>query len=299
MAFAQPIALRRRQAGYALLFVVFMVATIIIAAAAAAPSVLTEGRREKEAEMVWRGEQYERAIGMYYQKFGKYPTKVEDLTHQTNGVRFLRQAYTDPMNKDDGSWRFIYVGPNGQLIGSLHQTNLLQNALTSTGLGALAGGAGLQPLTMPGASMDANQPPGAATGANQQPGAGQSLGMGQPGQQTNNAASANPLESQPQPLEGAVIGGNIIGVGSKIKKPSLRVYLGGDTYQQWEFIWNPTAQGAIPGQAPVSPTGIPSSAPSGFNPSGMNGQSFQMNQQPQQNQQPPTINVPPPVSPAQ
>ena len=30
--------------------------------------------------MVWRGEQYERAIGLYYRKFGKYPTKVEDLT---------------------------------------------------------------------------------------------------------------------------------------------------------------------------------------------------------------------------
>ena len=57
-----------------------MVATIIIAAAAVSPNLLTEGRREKEAEMVWRGEQYERAIGLYYKKFGKYPTKVEDLT---------------------------------------------------------------------------------------------------------------------------------------------------------------------------------------------------------------------------
>jgi hypothetical protein len=282
---AQPKNRRRNQAGYALLFVVFMVATIIIAATAVTPSVLTEGRREKEADMVWRGEQYERAIGLYYKKFGKYPTKVEDLTHQTNGVRFLRQAYTDPMNKDDGSWRFIYVGPNGQLIGSLHQTSLLQNALSATGLGALTGGAGLQPLSAPGAS----------TGANQAPGTNQANGIGQPGQQTNNANSANPLESQPQPLDGTVMGGNIIGVGSKIKKSSLRVYLGGDTYQQWEFIWNPAAaQNAIPGQAPVSPNGIPSSAPNGFNPSGMNnGQPFQMNQQPQQNQQPPTINVPP------
>jgi len=44
---------------------------------------------------VWRGEQYERAIGMYYKKFGRYPTKVDDLTKQTNGLRFLRKAYTD------------------------------------------------------------------------------------------------------------------------------------------------------------------------------------------------------------
>ena len=71
--------------------------------------------------MVWRGEQYQRAIGMYFTKFGRYPTKIDDLAKQTNGIRFLRQAYTDPMNKEDGSWRFIYVGPNGQLIGSLRQ----------------------------------------------------------------------------------------------------------------------------------------------------------------------------------
>jgi hypothetical protein len=292
MTFASSAPTRRsKDAGYALLLAVFMVATIIIAAAAAAPSILTEGRREKEAEMVWRGEQYERAIGMYYGKFRKYPTKVEDLTKQTNGVRFLRQAYTDPMNKEDGSWRFIYVGPNGQLIGSLHQTNLLQSALSTTGLsGALTGGGGLQPLA----------PPGAAAGANQTLGLNQTPGAGQAGQQTNNAMSANPLESQPQPLEGAVMGGNIIGVGSKIKKSSLRVYLGGDTYQQWEFIWNPMVQLAIPGQAPVNPNVNPNSAPNGFNPNGMNGQPLQQNNQlPQQNQQTPTINMPPPLSPTQ
>ena len=131
--------------------VVFMVAAMIIAAAAAAPNLLTQGRREKETEMVWRGQQYVRAIGMYYLKFRKYPTKVEDLTKQTNGVRFLRQAYTDPMNKDDGSWRFIYVTvPNGQLIGSLRQTSLLQSALITPGAGALSSlGGGLQPSPHP------------------------------------------------------------------------------------------------------------------------------------------------------
>src|SRR5579863_7173735 len=132
--------------------------------------------------MVWRGEQYERAIGLYYKKFGKYPTKVEDLTRQTNGVRFLRQAYTDPMNKDDGSWRFIYVGPNGQLIGSLHQTNLLQTAVSAPGLGgALTSGGGMQqPLSPPGAATGTDQTPGAATGMSP------ATGLGQPGQQPNN-----------------------------------------------------------------------------------------------------------------
>jgi hypothetical protein len=248
-----------RQSGFTMLMVMFMVASMLIVAAAVTPSVLTEGRREKEAEMVWRGQQYTRAIGLYYKKFGKYPTKIEDLTHQTNGVRFLRQAYTDPMNKEDGSWRFIYVGPNGQLIGSLKQTSLLQTALTqpSNGLASALGGA-LQPLGgLPGA------------GGLQQPGATNGIGSGP--QATNPGTAANSLEAQPQPLEGAVLGGNIIGVGSKIKKPSFKVYEGGDTYEQWEFIWNPTGQFALPGQAPVNPNTNPTGTPNPNTPNPQNG----------------------------
>jgi len=239
-------ARRRKQAGYSLLMVVFLVATMLILAATAVPNLLVQGRREREEEMVWRGEQYQRAIGMYFTKFGRYPTKIDDLVKQTNGIRFLRQAYTDPMNKEDGSWRFIYVGPNGQLIGSLRSTSLLQSVLSTP--------------TMPGATpvgSDAQtpSPPGAnTTGA---PGA-----PGQTGQQASGGLAPNPLASQPQPLQGSVIGGNIIGVGSKVKEPSLRIYQGGDTYEQWEFIWNPMQQVAIPGQqppanpnAPAAPTG--------------------------------------------
>jgi type II secretory pathway pseudopilin PulG len=275
MKSAIPEMRRRKQAGYTMLMVVFMAATMLILAAAAAPNLLTQGRREKEDEMVWRGQQYARAIGLYYKKFGKYPTKVDDLVRETNGVRFLRHAYTDPMNKEDGSWRFIYSGPNGQLIGSLHQTSLLQNALSTPGLnGVLSMGGGLQPLSPPGTTMGANQPPG----------------TGQAGQQTNPATTANPLESQPQPFQGAVLGGNIAGVGSKIKKHSIRVYLGGDTYEQWEFIWNPTVQIAVPGQTPLNPNASPTNAPNGTNPNNQDGQ---------QPQQPPQTPGPPPPPPAQ
>jgi len=274
MPAAFPRIRRRKEAGYTLLLVVFLVASMILVAGAAAPNILTTGRREKETEMVWRGEQYERAIGMYYRKFGKYPTKVEDLTRQTNGVRFLRKAYTDPMNTDDGSWRFIYVGPNGQLIGSLGQTSLLQSALASPGLGnALTMGGGLQPLAPPAA-------PGAANGAAQTP------ALTQPGQQPSTAPAPNPLESQPQMLSGDVLGGNIIGVGSKINRASIRTYLGGDKYQKWEFIWNPSGQIAAPTQAPLNPNANPTGAPTAPNGTSPDAQ------QPQQNLQLPSITTP-------
>jgi hypothetical protein len=148
--------------------------------------------------------------------------------------------------------------------------------LSTPGLGgALTSGGGLQPLVAPGGAMGMNQTPGA----------------GQAGQPTNPAANANPLESQPQPLDGVVMGGNIIGVGSKIEKPSLRVYLGGDTYQQWEFIWNPTGQTALPAQAPVNPNANPTSTPA---PNGAQNPGSPDGQQPQQNPQMPVVNVTPP-----
>jgi type II secretory pathway pseudopilin PulG len=287
---------RRKRAGFTLLMVVFMVAAMLIIVAAAAPNLLTEGRRQKEEEMVWRGQQYARAIGLYYRKFGKYPTRVEDMTRQTNGVRFLREPYTDPMNKDDGSWRFIYVGPNGQLIGSVRQTTLLQNTLSIPGLGGISSFGGMQPLAPPAATTAGTNPQAGAPGA------------GAPGQPaTNPAAAANPLESQPQPLMGDVLGGNIIGVGSKIKKPSLRVYMGGDTYEKWEFIWNPVGQ-AIPGQAGANPNATPGASPTGaapgLNPFGANpigglpggaNPNPLAGQQPSPNQQTPIINMPPPT----
>jgi hypothetical protein len=221
-----------QQSGYALLTVIFMVATMILLASTAALRIDTQGRRERETELAWRGEQYKRSIGLYFRKFGKYPTKVDDLVKQTNGVRFLRQAYTEPMNKDDGSWRFIYVGPGGQLIGSLRRTSLLQALITTP--------------TLPGG-----------------PGTSSSSPFGAPSQM----GQINGQTPQPQPLGGDVIGGNIIGVASKVKQDSLRVYEGGDTYELWEFIWNPMQQIAIPGQGPNAPTGpttspgVPLSAP--------------------------------------
>jgi type II secretory pathway pseudopilin PulG len=227
----------RPDAGYTLLMVVFLVATMLILVGAAVPNLLTQGRREREAEMVWRGEQYKRAIGLYYRAFGRFPTQIEDLTKLTNGMRFLRKAYTDPMNKKDGSWRLLYVGPNGQLIGSHRQMSVLQNLMSTV---AVPGGPA-QPQGSPGTAQGAA--PGVAVSNGQQP--------------PNPALAPNPLASQPQPLEGSVIGGNIIGVGSKIKEPSLRLYDGADVYDQWEFVWSAAPQIAIPGRQPAGPTPPP------------------------------------------
>src|SRR6201997_306621 len=119
----------RKQDGFALILVVFLTTLLLISVMAIAPSIRTEKQREKEQEMIWRGKQYVRGIKLYYRKTGHFPTAVDDLTKPKLGsIRFMRQAYKDPMNKEDGAWRFIYVGPAGQLIGSLKPPETLQLA---------------------------------------------------------------------------------------------------------------------------------------------------------------------------
>ena len=108
---------RDRQAGYAVIVVVLLLALVAIALTAAVPSVLTQGRREREVELIFRGEQYRRAIGLFNRKFGRLPLSLDELLY-TSQLSFLRRAWPDPMSAK-GEWRVIRVGPSGEMIGSV------------------------------------------------------------------------------------------------------------------------------------------------------------------------------------
>jgi hypothetical protein len=252
---ARPKSLKS-ESGYTLLMVVFIVATLLLFAVAVTPSVVIEGRRVKEQEDVWRGNQYVRAIRLYYQKTGRYPQTVDDLTKpDAAGNHFLRKTYSDLMNPVDGKWRFIYVSQSGQLIGSVRYHSLQEMAIAQgigTSLGTVAGGAGSGIPT---------------SGQGAQPGQGAQTGPA--GQSTTGFGGATPAfgnATQPQnlaplePVDGPVLGGFLIGVGGKLKTPSVMVYQGGKTYYEWEFIWNPLAAGGSIG-APVAPPGGATGAP--------------------------------------
>ena len=247
----------KQQRGYALLMVMFFTVLLMLSAMAISLQVKTEGAREKETEMVWRGKQYVRGIKLYYRKTGRFPTSLEDLTKPKTGLRFMRKAYTDPMNSDDGSWRLIYVGPAGQLIGSL-KPNPGNLRLPGTGGLANPGGTPLGQTPTGGNPLNPQNPPGAqppggdassglTLGVGGQPGGaqtsgGQTSGFGQQPTGTANAqtdtSGTSSDTSNLQPT--TIIGGNIIGVGSKINKKSFRIYEKGKRYREWEFIWDPS-----------------------------------------------------------
>ena len=98
----------KHQDGFLLLGVLVMLILILLALAIAAPKIAESIRRDKEIETVHRGMQYARAIQVYYNKYGRYPTTIDQLV-KTDNQRFLRKRYLDPMTgKDD--WRIIHYG---------------------------------------------------------------------------------------------------------------------------------------------------------------------------------------------
>ena len=113
---SRPSTRRRRDQGFALLILLMLATVMLIALTAALPSVYTQGRREKEEELIFRGNEYARAIAMFRRQFQRFPTNVKELL-QTNGMRFLRHEYKDPMTKN-GKWRFIHADASGAPIDS-------------------------------------------------------------------------------------------------------------------------------------------------------------------------------------
>ncbi|HLJ78439.1 MAG TPA: hypothetical protein VKT75_13535 [Acidobacteriaceae bacterium] len=96
------------ESGFVLLAVIFLTLLLLITLAIAAPKMAMSIQRDKDLETMHRGEQYKRAIQLYYRQFGRYPTSVDQLV-QTNNIRFLRKRYVDPeTGKDD--WKPVVYG---------------------------------------------------------------------------------------------------------------------------------------------------------------------------------------------
>ena len=93
----------RPAAGYAMAGMLVAIAVMSVMLAAVVPVWSTWAKREREAELIFRGGQYARAIRLYSARFANaYPPDIETLVDG----RFLRKAYRDPMVQD-GSFELV------------------------------------------------------------------------------------------------------------------------------------------------------------------------------------------------
>jgi type II secretory pathway pseudopilin PulG len=201
-----------------MLTILLFLAVFVIGMAAALPIGAFEARRQREMELMDRGNDYKRAIQLYYRKFKRYPTRLEDLEN-TNQIRFLRKRWTDPMTGSD-EWRLIHMTAAGILVDSV--------LTTPTGLNGATGSTGST----------------ASTSQTQMTGLTPSLSMMTPVGGTA-AGTSSGFSGQP-----TVVGAGIAGVASKSEKASILVYNTRQKYNEWEFVYDPrkdplmTAQGA-------------------------------------------------------
>lgn len=218
--------------------VIFFVALLAISVIVATPNLILHDRREKEKEMIWRGKQYVRGIRLYYQKTGHLPTRLEDLYQPKTGIRFMRQAYKDPMNTVDGSWRLIYSGSSEQIMGSaepqptpsgegVSTTRLMASPLSAPTYSAK------NPLTLANPAIGSqgamNNPGGSALSSTNE-----SLSAGS---QAMPSSSDAPATSSPLDSSSPFPSRPIIGVASKIDRSSIMRLDGADNYLQFKFIW--------------------------------------------------------------
>ena len=96
--------------GYAMAALLVSIGVLSILLTVAMPVWRQQVQREKEAELVFRGEQYARAVALFQRRYaGAFPPSVDLLVEQ----RFLRRKYTDPMT-DDGEFQVLYQVPTSQ-----------------------------------------------------------------------------------------------------------------------------------------------------------------------------------------
>lgn len=106
------------QSGFTYLGLMFAIAIIGITLATVGVVWSTQIRREKEAELLFAGDQIRTAIGRYLASGGQYPRELTDLLEDKRfpqARRYLRRLYIDPMT-GAADWQLIEA-PGGGFVG--------------------------------------------------------------------------------------------------------------------------------------------------------------------------------------
>ena len=135
---AHAAAGRRGERGYVLLALLASSAVLVATLALSLPRMAVQRQRDREQKLIDRGEQYQRAIELYFRQHNKYPEEIEDL-EETDGVRYLRRRHPEPMGST-GEWRIIHMGEDGRFEDSLlHDLEKDGDAAGRTATGGLPG----------------------------------------------------------------------------------------------------------------------------------------------------------------
>ncbi|MBA3972933.1 MAG: hypothetical protein C0504_01795 [Candidatus Solibacter sp.] len=195
---------RNNEGGYALLLVFAMAAAVAVKFYLEMPRVAFEAQRNKEGMLVERGEQFIRAIRLYYRKNQKWPQNLDEL-EKSQETRYLRKRYKDPMTGED-EWRLVHVDGAGQFTDSLVHKRPGQGEGEEKGPSLLASrvqgiGSSATVIDLPGEAGSTN--PALQRRASDRLIPGAPIGEGGQNASSQGDAEPRPAEGVPVPPEGA------------------------------------------------------------------------------------------------
>ena len=198
------------EAGYTLAGVLVLIGIMSVMMAMALPVWERIKQRENEEELIFRGKEYMEAIARYHTKFHSFPPDVETLSK----MKFIRKLYKDPMT-ENGEWKL------------LHPESLVET-----------GEAGF--INQPGAKQreDEDQE------GNEKKREGVVPGLGSPRTKDPEKDSSTEEGGDEKSI------GPVVGVVSRSKKTSLRIYNGQSTYDKWIFAYVPQQDQQPPPRPP-------------------------------------------------
>jgi type II secretory pathway pseudopilin PulG len=209
---------RSPERGFALLVIFLIAAAVAFTMYQELPRAAFESARDKEQLVMDRGNQYKRAIQVFYAENKRYPAELKDL-ESGNNKRYLRRRYIDPLTGQD-EWRLIHT--NGSfLTDSLVQKPPAQNARGGLpGQGQTPGGGPLGANNMntaaaTDASNNSTDPATAAAAPALNP-----MAMQRPSDRRFPSGSGFPQPPGSNPGGPAVGGANAFGVNSAAYDPS-------------------------------------------------------------------------------
>ena len=212
------------EAGYTLVIFVMVIAVMAIMMAVAVEIISFQMRREREAELIFRGQQYVEAIRLYKQKYGRNPMRLQELWEANPKV--LRRNWKDPIT-DSEEWGLVFLGQEGRELG---------------GPGGPAGLGGA----------------GGPTGSDER----RRTGSDEP--RSNSPLGDSPLPGDTDGSEESGPGGGgervgpIVGVHSRSTDAAIKIYEGRTQYNEWKFVLKETGQQDAGGGAqPPADDGTP------------------------------------------
>ncbi len=219
------------------------VAVMLIMMTVAAQSWTFRIRREMEAELIFRGEQYVQGLQRYREATGGFPLgDLKVLVNKTpEGVRFMRKLYRNPFH-EKGEWQYLYLHPGGS--GFINPCA----KLTAPAAFAASGQLPIAGMQMMGGDVAGGDLEAAGTSRRGGRGRGTSMfgdrsaGGGDP---TSQLSAMDPEAFKASGISGMNL--PIVGVVNCEQVESIRTYQAQTWMANWAFT--PLAQGEFGGKA--------------------------------------------------